>query len=271
MTPREREDAYYVSPGGSIRAVLQGDVLTMTIDRYPVRNAMDADGWAGLDAVLGRAESDDDVRCLVLMGAGGTFCSGADMSAPSPGHPLPRIRSIGRVAQRLFAFPKPVIARVEGYAIGAGWSLALCCDVVVAAEDAKFSAIFAARGLSLDFGASWLLPRLAGLQQAKRLAFLADFVTAREAFELGLVTWVKPADELADFVAATASKMAGMPPIALSQTKELINGSASWTLADAVDEEARAQAVNYATEDTARAAAAFRDKSKTEYTGRWGM
>lgn len=260
---------YYRSPEGALRADLDARVLTVTIDRFEVRNAMNADAWTGLAAVLDRAELDDRIRCVILTGAGGTFCSGADISQSWGGHPLERIRRVGRIAHRLFTFPRPVIARVEGFAIGAGWSLALCCDFVAASDDAKFSAVFAARGLSLDFGSSWLLPRLAGLQQAKRLAYLAEFITAAEARDLGLVTWTRPADELAAFVEETAARLAGMPPVAIAQTKELINASSSRSLSESVDEEARAQAVNYATEDAPRAIAAFRDKSTPEFTGRW--
>lgn len=263
--------SYFVSPAGGLRADLQDRVLTVTIDRPTVRNAMNEDAWFGLAETLRQAETDEDVRCLVLTGAGGVFSSGADISGAPKGHPLNRIRRLGRIGHALFSFPKPTIARVEGYAVGAGWSLALCCDLVAAADDAKFSAIFSTRGLSPDVGASWMLPHLAGLQQAKRLAFLAEFITAEEAKELGLVTWTRPAAELGEFVDQIAARIASLPPIALAQTKELMNASATRTFAEAVDEEARAQAVNYATEDTPRAMAAFRDKSTPEFTGRWAI
>ena len=271
MSDKANADSYFVGPEGGLRADLVDRVLTVTIDRPQVRNAMNEDAWFGLAETLRRAEADDQVRCLVITGAGGVFSSGADISSPAAGHPLNRIRQLGRIGNSLVSFPKPTIARVEGYAVGAGWSLALCCDLVAAADDAQFSAIFSTRGLSPDMGASWMLPHLAGLQQAKRLAFLAEFISAAEAKELGLVTWTKPAAELDAFVDEITARIVSLPPIALAQTKELINASASRTLAQQIDEEARAQAVNYATEDTPRAMAAFRDKSTPEFTGRWAI
>lgn len=262
---------YYRSENGSLIADLADFVLTITINRPEVKNAMNQEGWDGLFDVLRRAEMDEDVRLLVLQGAEGSFCSGADISGVPAGHPLNRIRFITRTAVAIQNFPKPTIAKVEGYAIGAGWNLALCCDLVVAAEDAKFSAIFAKRGLTLDFGGSWLLPRLAGLQQAKRLAFTADFIGAEEARELNLVTWIVPNAQIDGFVAELTAKLAAMPPIALAQNKELLNAGVTRTFSEALDEETRAQAVNYATEDVPLAFKAFKDKSEPEFTGRWAL
>src|SRR5690606_5755420 len=134
-------------------------------------------------------------------------------------------------------------AKVDGYAIGAGWSLSLCCDLVVASSTAQFSAMFTKRALSLDFGGSFLFPRLAGLQQAKRLAYLSEFVSADEARELGLVTWVKEPDEVHDFAVQVARDLASMPPVAIAQDKEILHAGAVLSFREALDNEARAQAV----------------------------
>ncbi len=112
-------------------------------------------------------------------------------------HPLDRMREINATALAVAEFSKPLVAQVEGYAVGAGWNMALLCDVVVASRTAKFSQIFARRGLSVDFGGSWILPRLVGLHQAKRLVMLADIVSAEEAYGLGLVTELVEPDALA--------------------------------------------------------------------------
>lgn len=249
----------------------EGAIATITLNRPHRKNAQTAEGWDRLYDHLRTIATDDSVRAVVLTGAGGAFCAGADISGVPGGHPLTRVRNISRTAEALYTLPKPVIAKVEGAAVGAGWNLALCCDFVVAAADAKFSEIFAKRGLTIDFGGSFLLPRLAGLQQAKRLAYLADFVTPDEARELGLVTWVRQPDELHDFVADLAARLADMPPIALAQTKDLLQGGVLQSMREALDAEARAQAVNYATVDAPAAFKAFADKTDVEFTGEWGI
>lgn len=246
-------------------------IATITLNRPHRKNAQTTEGWAMLFDHLRTIAHDDDVRCVVIQGAGGDFCAGADVSGIPGGHPLTRVRNISRTAEALHSLAKPVIAKVEGVAVGAGWNMSLCCDFVVASSTARFSEIFAKRGLSIDFGGAWLLPRLAGLQQAKRLAFLADFVSPGEARELGLVTWVKEPDEIDDFVESLAGRLAAMPPIALAQTKELLHNGVVQSFRDVLDNEARAQAINYATDDAPAAFRAFADKTDAEFTGRWSI
>jgi enoyl-CoA hydratase/carnithine racemase len=258
-------------PGPPVIAARQGYVLTLTLNRPARRNALDTAAWEILSRELRSASNDDTVRCIVLTGAGHTFCAGADISTVPTGHPLVRIRRISAVAELLHQFPKPVIAQVEGYAVGAGWNLALCCDLVVASTSAQFSQIFVSRGLSPDFGGSWLLPRLAGLQNAKRLALLAERISADEARQLGLVTWVVESAVIDSFVADVASRLAAMPPIAISQTKELLNAAAVSTFGEALQAETRAQTINYATEDAPRAIRAFKDREEVTFTGSWAL
>ncbi len=157
----------------------------------------------------------------------GAFCSGADLWAAGPTrrgtppdlHHAPR----GRRGLALHRIPQPTIAKVGGVAAGAGCNLALGCDLIVASDDARFSEIFARRGLSLDFGGSWLLPRLIGLHRAKEMALFADIMSAKEAEALGLVNRVVPAGELDAFVDDWAPRLAQGPPVALAQTKRLLN------------------------------------------------
>lgn len=249
----------------------EGAVATITLNRPHRKNAMAAEHWDHLYEHVRTVATDDSIRVVVLTGAGGTFCAGADISGVPGGHPLTRVRNISRTAEALYGLAKPVIAKVEGAAVGAGFNMALCCDFVVASSDAKFSEIFAKRGLSIDFGGSFLLPRSAGLQQAKRLAYLAEFVTPEEARELGLVTWVKQPDELDDFVDELAGRLATMPPIALAQSKDLLQSGVLQSFREALDNEARAQAVNYATVDAPAAFKAFADRTEAEFTGEWGI
>ena len=162
-----------------------------------------------------------------------------------------RLRWVADIALALHRIPKPVIAKVNGVAVGAGMNLALGCDLVVASEQARFSEIFARRGLTIDFGGSWLLPRLVGMHRAKELALLADIISAKEAEEMGLVNRVVSAGELDAFVDDWAERLAAGPPIALGMTKRLLSNSFSMTMDEALEAEGMAQSVNSGTEDTA--------------------
>jgi 2-(1,2-epoxy-1,2-dihydrophenyl)acetyl-CoA isomerase len=245
------------------------DVLTLTLNRPARRNALDAALWSALHEALGEVAADPTVRAVVLTGSGGAFCSGADLTDLDEGdHPLARMRVISDIVLRLHHLPVPTVAKVTGVAVGAGWNLALGCDLVVATPESRFSQIFARRGLSLDAGGSWLLPRLVGLQQAKRLALLAEMIDAEEARRLGLVTWVQAAEEIDGFVADLVERLASGPPVALAQTKELLNEGTGRTLPDALTAEARAQTVNFAT-DAPEAFRAFHAKEEPTFTGEW--
>ena len=179
-----------------------------------------------------------------------------------------QMRALGEVALRLHRIPKPTIAKVNGIAAGAGMSMALGCDLVVASEDARFSQIFAKRGLSLDFGASWLLPRLIGLHRAKELALLAEIIDAEAAADIGLVNRVLPADQLDEFVDRWARSLASGPPLALSLTKSMLNNSLSLSFDQAIEEESRSQSANFASHDTREALVAFAEKREPRFEGR---
>lgn len=249
-----------------------GAVLTVTLNRPHRKNAIDRDTWTRLHEALHTAEDDENIRVVVITGAGGAFCAGADVSGDRSGeHPLDRMYKINTIALTLHELPKPVVAKVGGVAVGAGWNLALGCDLIVASREARFSQIFARRGLSLDFGGSWLLPKLVGLQQAKRLALLADFIDAAEARELGLVTWVTEPDQLDTAVDDVVKRLVDGPPVALAQSKRLLNEGADQTFREALENEARAQAVNFATEDAPAAFQAFLDRTEPVFTGRWAV
>ena len=249
----------------------ESGVLTLTLNRPERRNAIDGPTWEALRAGFERARDDPETRVVVITGAGGAFCAGADLSVKREGHPLDRMRSINEIALLLHELPKPTVARVDGVAVGAGWNLALGCDLVVATPTSRFSQIFAKRGLSLDFGGSWLLPRLVGMQQAKRLALLAEMIDATEAERLGLVTWVKPPEEIDAFVADLTTRLASVAPVAAAQSKALLHENADRTLREALASEARTQAVNFATADAPEAFAAFTEKRDPDFTGEWSI
>jgi len=247
-------------------------VRTLTLNRPHRKNAIDTELWIALRDALSDAGNDHAVRALVLTGAGGAFCSGADISAATNGvHPMRKMRPLSEVTLLLHELPMPTVARVTGVAVGAGWNLALGCDFVVATPESRFSQIFARRGLSLDCGGSWLLPKLVGLQQAKRLALLAEMIDAEEARAMNLVTWVVPTEEIDAFVTDLGARLVAGPPVALAQTKALLNEGADRTLRDALANEARAQAMNFATADVPEAYAAFAEKRAPQFTGQWAV
>jgi enoyl-CoA hydratase/carnithine racemase len=246
-------------------------IRTLTLNRPHRKNAIDALLWRQLADALRATARDDGVRALVITGAGGAFCSGSDIGTGEDIHPRHKLRRLSDVALALHELAVPAIAKVTGVAVGAGWNLALGCDFVVATPESRFCQIFAKRGLSVDLGGSWLLPKLVGLQQAKRLVLLADMIDAAEAHRLGLVTWVTPADEIDAFVDDLARRLAAGPPVALAQSKALLNDGASATFAQAVANEARAQPGNFATADSGEAYAAFAGKREPEFTGQWAV
>lgn len=245
-------------------------VVTVTLNRPEKKNAVNAVMWNELLAVFEEIALDDGDRVLVLTGAADAFCSGADLVDPARDghHGLVRMRHIGDVALRLHRLAKPTIAKVNGVAAGAGCNLALGCDLVVASDTARFSEIFARRGLSIDFGGSWLLPRIVGMHRAKELAFFADIISAKEAADFGLVNRVVPAGELDAFVHDWARRLAAGPPLALSMTKTMLNNAFAVSMDQALEDEARSQSVNFATDDTAEAMLAFVEKREPRFTGR---
>ena len=244
-------------------------VRTLTLNRPARKNAVTWQMWDALAEALRAAAEDRSVRVLVLAGAGGAFCSGADIGDSTSRDPIDKMRRFTEVATLLHELPKPTIAQVNGIAVGAGWNLALGCDLVVATPESKFSQIFGRRGLSPDLGGSWLLAKVVGLQQAKRLALLAETIDAAEAYRLNLVTWVVDAGEIDGFTTDLATRLAAGPPVASAQTKMMLNSAAASDFDTALENESRAQLVNFATTDPGEAYAAFAERREPNFTGQW--
>jgi enoyl-CoA hydratase/carnithine racemase len=232
-----------------VRVETNDGIATVTLDRPECKNAVTVAMWRSLRDTFEDLGADGDVRVVVVTGVGDAFCAGADIRDPSyGGDPSPtavaqRMQTIDSAAIALHRLAKPTIASVNGVTVGAGWSLALGCDIVLAAESARFSAMFIERGISLDFGGTWLFAQLARLQHAKHLAFTGAFVTAAEAAELGLVLRVHPDSELAAATASYAADLARRSPTALAQIKTGLNQAATWTFEEACEFEGHAQAV----------------------------
>lgn len=247
-------------------------IVTVTLNRPAKKNAANAQMWNELLDTFRAIASNAEDRVVVLTGAGGEFCAGADLTGGGTGapgqHQLAQMRHVGDVALALHRLPIPVIAKVRGVAVGAGCNMALGCDLVVASDNARFSEIFARRGLSIDFGGSWLLPRIVGMHRAKELALFADIIGAAEAERIGLVNRVVPDAEIDEFVANWATRLAAGPPIALAMTKRMLDNSLQVTLEEALDDEGVAQSLNFTTADTAEAMKAFVDKREPRFEGR---
>jgi 2-(1,2-epoxy-1,2-dihydrophenyl)acetyl-CoA isomerase len=243
-------------------------VMTVTLNQPRRKNAVTPQGWLGLRDAFSSVTLGQD-RVVVVTGAGEDFCAGADLSAGSgESHSLVSMAVVNEACLALHAIPVPTLARIDGVAVGAGMNLALACDFVIASGRARFCEIFIKRGLSVDFGGSWLLPRLVGLHKAKELVLLGDFLSAQQAHELGIVGRVVPAGELDAAVSEVVARLAANPPIAASLSKQMLNDSFDMSLRQALDGESRSQTINFTLEDTREARGAFVEKREPVFRGR---
>ena len=237
-----------------------GGVVTVVMSRPEKKNAGNPAMWRELAEAFTEIGRNRDDRVMVLTGAGGDFCSGADLDGLR-GDALKYMADASAAARALSALTIPTIAKVDGVAVGAGWNLALGCDLVVATDRARFSQIFIRRALSLDFGGSWMLPRLVGIQKAKELAYFGDILSAAEAAELGLVTRIVAPGELDSTVDAMTSRLVHAPAQALSLTKQLLDAAADGgSFEQALQRENHAQANNITGDEAKEAKAAFLEK-----------
>src|SRR3954468_19831541 len=241
----------------ALQIVRSGGVVTCTLNRPERKNAVTSEMWVGLIELFEAVATNPDDRVLVITGAGDGFCSGADLSdggtaesATGVGRALAGMRTVGKAALALHDLAKPTIAAVNGVAAGAGCNLALGCDLVVASDRARFSEIFSKRGLTVDFGGSWVLPRLVGMHRAKELVLLADVIDATEAERIGLVNRVVAHDQFETAVKEIATRLANMAPLALAASKRLLDQSFGVSMAEALDAENTAQALMATTNDT---------------------
>lgn len=244
-------------------------VVTATINRPTRKNALTYALFDDLCALCEEVDATRGDRAMVLRGAGGDFCSGIDLNevAASAVLPVDGAARVNRAAQALHDLRTPSIAVVEGLAVGAGMSLAIGCDLVVASTTARFSAIFVRRGLSVDFGMSWLLPRLVGVARAKELCLLGEFVGADEALAIGLVRRVVRPEELDACVADLAGRLADGPSVALANDLDLLDAAHGRSFAEALDAEMAAQAQSSTTSDALEAITAFLEKRPAKFTG----
>jgi 2-(1,2-epoxy-1,2-dihydrophenyl)acetyl-CoA isomerase len=249
-----------------------GGLVSLTFNRPEKKNALNGQTWLELDDALRKAEEDPGVRALVISGAGGNFSSGADLSGggnrDEEQRPiLESMRTMGNILIRLHRLPKPTLAKVDGVAVGVGLGIALACDLVVASDRARFCEIFSKRGLALDGGNSWVLPRLIGLHKAKELAYFGDMVSADEAAALGLVNKVVAADRLDEAVDEWAQRLANGPTLALSLSKRLLNSSYTSSFDESIEDEGRCQHILFTSTDMREAMIAYAERREPRFQG----
>ncbi len=260
-----------------IRIERRDGVATITIDRPGALNALTPSLFAALGHLFDEVAANPADRVLVLTGSGSAFCSGADLTgsgseatrlADGPVARTQWTRDTTAAARSLHRIGKPTLAAVNGIAAGGGCNLALGCDIVFAAESARFAEVFVNRGLTLDYAGTWLLPRLVGIQRAKDLAFRGGAIDSTEAHSLGLVLEVLPDNDLMDHVRDYALALAAKPPIALQMIKNGLDRATSWDFDTALEYEVEAQATCLGSEDFREAMMAWIEKRDGQYLGR---
>jgi 2-(1,2-epoxy-1,2-dihydrophenyl)acetyl-CoA isomerase len=279
MTLERRE----ISTGCAfLRAEVEDAVGTVTIDRPDRRNAMNLEMVRALEQVLRDFEFDPEVRCVVLTGAGGSFCAGGDLKEIRPGASLAGAEHYSvdqwlRIAQmtqrntlgRIYEMAKPVVASVAGGAAGSGMAFALACDLRIASEDAFFTTAFADVGLSGDSGGSFFLTQILGAGRARELYLLPQRIDARTAERMGLVNRVVSSDLLAAETAAVARRLAHGPTVAYGYIKENIRRAVSGAeFNECLDIELVHHTRSGFTEDFEEATKAFLAKRKPVFRGR---
>jgi 2-(1,2-epoxy-1,2-dihydrophenyl)acetyl-CoA isomerase len=248
-----------------------GGVQTITLNRPDALNSFNAAMKRELLEVLKVAARDNAVRCLILTGAGRAFSAGQDLKerqAPGAADLAQELREhYNPIVRGLRRLEKPVIAAVNGVAAGAGCSLAIACDIVIASENAKFIEVFANVGLIPDTGSTWFLPRLVGYARAAEMVFTAEPVDAATAERIGLINRVVPSEQLIYEARALAQRLSAAPPLALALAKRALNRALESDLDSALDHEAQLQGIAGRSQDHAEGIAAFVEKRPPRFTG----
>lgn len=254
----------------------EGNIAILRLNRPEKLNALNLAIRQGILESVEKVRADDDIRVVIITGTGRGFCSGADVTrqaARIAGEVTEVSRRdilapLGKHSVVIASLEKPTIAAVNGVAAGAGLSLALVCDVRIAAEDARFTAAWVKRGLIPDWGGTYLMPHLLGMSKALELMYTGDIIGAREAERIGLVSKVVPGEELMDAAKEMASRIAKGPPIAM----ELIKRGAYKALYDRLEAqiefETYAQNICYVTEDHREGVRSFLEKREPEFKGK---
>ena len=258
---------------------VEGGIATLTMNRPEARNALTLEMMDALLEALPRLSADPDVRLVVLTGAGRAFCAGGDVKGfarnvaggddlPSFDNKVTTLRARMEVSRWLHEMPKPTLAVIPGPAAGAGFAMALACDMRIAADDAKLTTAFSRIGLSGDFGGSYFLSKLVGPAKAREMYFTAEVLRGDQAHALGLVNRCVPLADLAQAARAYAQELAALPTVAIGYMKRNLNAAGRQSLSEVMDTEAVHMVRTFDTDDHKNAALAFVDKREPQFQGR---
>lgn len=240
-------------------------VVTVTLNRPHRKNGLNRSMVDSAIEVFENIGADERSRVVVLTGAGAAFCSGMDLSEPITPDELTFMRRVGHLCTLVHHLPLPVISKVRGGAVGFGANFALCADLVVASENAMFGEIFADRGLSIDGGGSWIVPRLVGLGRAKEIMFLAGRLSGTQAADIGLVNRCVADADLDAKVDEWAAALASGPKRALSVIKRQLNASFERSFPDAIESEAMGQSLAFRSKESREGAKAYFEKRSPDF------
>ncbi|PZR97266.1 MAG: 2-(1,2-epoxy-1,2-dihydrophenyl)acetyl-CoA isomerase [Candidatus Chloroheliales bacterium] len=256
----------------TILYTVEDGIATLTLNRPEVLNAFNQAMTDEIQDALKKAERDEAARCLVITGMGRAFSAGEDLKSHAGEGERDFAASLRNrynpIIRKLRALNKPVLGAVNGVAAGAGFSLALACDLRIASDKARFLQAFVRIGLVPDSGSSWFLPQLIGYAKAAELCMLGEEVNAQQALELGLVNKVVAHDELAATTAEWATRLAQGPTLALGLMKRALIMGTQNTLDEVLDYEVYGQTIAGRSEDGKEGAAAFIEKRKANFKGK---
>jgi 2-(1,2-epoxy-1,2-dihydrophenyl)acetyl-CoA isomerase len=250
----------------------EGLIRWLTIENPGRRNAIPFSEWEALAACFEDFERSDQ-RALVVVGAGEHFCSGADLGADfdmtsGAAGAYAHMLRVAKAVRALYSLTKPTVAAVDGVAVGAGMNLALGCDLAIATTRARFSEIFVRRGLVVDFGGTWLLPRRVGLARAKELALTGRVIGAEEALRFGVVTELVAPEDLRRRAGEVAAELAAVAPRAQHLVKIGLERSFEMSFEEALEFESQAQSLCLSSEDVVEGVQAFMEKRPPQFKGR---
>ncbi|MBQ8054282.1 MAG: enoyl-CoA hydratase/isomerase family protein [Lachnospiraceae bacterium] len=257
----------------SILLTKEENIAVIQMNRPERMNALEDELAAELLDAYKDVAADQQVRAVVLTGSGKAFCAGGDLKRLQKGFASTAegyeyMRSFREMVETFMNMPKPAIAAVGGYAVGAGFCIAMQADIILASEKAKFGMAFAGVGLIPDLAGMYTLPRLAGLNRAKELIFTGRTIDAAEAKDMGIVNWIEPQEQLLEKACKLAKQLANGPGIAIKMAKKVLNESQNLTLSQLLDTEPMAQAICFDSEDHKEGVNAFFEKRRPKFVGR---
>jgi enoyl-CoA hydratase len=242
-------------------------ILVVTLNRPETKNAANKALAEGVVAAMDELDSNDELRVAILTGAGGTFCSGMDLKAFVTGE-TPHIPGRGFAGLTESSPSKPLIAAVEGYALAGGLELAISCDLIVAADNAKFGVPEVKRGLAAAAGGLVKLPRQIPSRVAMELALTGDFISAQRAYELGLINAVVPAGTALDAAKELAAKIAANGPLAVARSKQVVMEQSDWSQGEMFSKQSDIVMPVFTSEDAIEGATAFAEKRAPNWKGK---